>query len=113
MNKRHVITARVYDKKGNLLSQAQNMYTKSHPWQRELSIRAGLPEQKMYLHAEVLALLKVPYGKLPHLLEVARYGARGEPRIAFPCPACQIAIKMKGVKEVQFTSENGFETWVV
>ena len=95
------IRATCRDKSGNVLSTACNSYNKSHPMMHYLAVKVGHPA-KIYLHAEVLALLKTR-GKKVHSIHVERYNKRGEPMLAKPCPVCEEAIKAWGVKEVSYT----------
>lgn len=64
----------------------------------------GHPE-KMYLHAEVQALLRCG-DKKPYKLIVQRFDSEGKPAMAKPCPICQKALQLYGVKEVWYTSEH-------
>ena len=51
------VTAIIYDKHGRALSIGKNSYTKTHPIMLKHGIKVGRP-QKIYLHAEVEAILK-------------------------------------------------------
>jgi hypothetical protein len=98
--KRPVLTALAYDKRGRLLSVGRNSYVKTHPLQAHYSRKAGKPDA-IYLHAELAALLKA---KEPvHKLVVTRFGRKGQPLLAKPCAACQLAIEEFGVKHVEHT----------
>lgn len=101
MNKRYEITAIAYDKKGNILSVGKNNYVKTHPLQKHYSTRAKVSEHKIYIHAELDALIRAR-GKV-HKIVVMRFNADGKPANAKPCPACQLAIKDFGVKHVEHT----------
>lgn len=112
--KRYVITASAFDKKGRLLASGCNKYYKSNTWQKELSILAGLSEDRIYIHSEVDCLIKVRNNrKTAHILRIERYDSNGQPKNAFPCKSCQIAIKLSGVKLVYFTTEDGIKEWIV
>lgn len=110
MKKRYQIKTTAYDKRGRILAQAVNDYEKSHPWQKELSTRVGLSEKRSHLHSEVACLLRAR-GKPVHTLVIERYDALGNPKIAFPCESCQLAIKECKVKVVVFTTEEGFKRY--
>jgi tRNA(Arg) A34 adenosine deaminase TadA len=100
-NKRHVVTAHAYDKKGRLLSRAANSYVKTHPLQAFYAKRAGKPHA-IYLHAEIACLLLA--GTVPvHTLYVERYHADGSPALAKPCPICQLAIADWNIPHVEYT----------
>ena len=60
-----------------------------------------MPE-KIYLHAEILALLRAK-GQKVFRLTVERYNKEGQPVLAKPCLICQKAIKAFGVAEVTWT----------
>ena len=98
--KRHHITALAYDRKGRLLAVGTNSYTKTHPLQAKFAEKSGKPGA-VYLHAEIAALVKAK-GKV-HRLVVLRYGSKGQPLLAKPCKACQLALTHYGVKEIEHT----------
>lgn len=102
MTKRHFILAKCYDKRGLLLSVGFNSYTKSHPMMKQLAKEVGHAPEKIYLHAEVSALLRAK-DKPVHRITVERYDARGLPASARPCPICRRAIEIFGVKIVEHT----------
>ena len=110
--KRYLITSTAYDRRGRVLSVGENNYRKSSTWQKELSIACGYDSERIYLHSEIACLLKTK-GKQVHSLFVERYDSEGKPKLAFPCKSCQLGIKLAGVKEVRFTSEEGIKTWIV
>lgn len=110
--KRYDISSTCYDKKGNILAVGRNSYSKSSPWQKELSVKAGLSEHRIVLHSEVSALLKCKDKKV-YSMQIERYNKDGTMGLAFPCPSCQIALKQRGVKIVRFTSPEGWREWLV
>ena len=97
--------ATCHTKKGRIIAPGKNSYTKTHPLMLHLASKVGLPD-KVYLHAEVQALLRCG-DKVPYRLFVQRFGAAGNPLMAAPCPICREAIKMYGVKEVWYTNDSG------
>lgn len=97
---KHQITALAYDKRGRLLSIGRNSYTKTHRLQAHYASKVGRPAA-IYLHAELSALLKAR-GRV-HKLVVLRYGKKGQPLLAKPCAACQLAIHDFNVKIVEHT----------
>lgn len=100
MSKKYEITALAYDRRGRLLSVGRNSYVRTHPLQAKYSRQAGRP-QAVYLHAELAALVKA---RAPvHRLVIMRYHINGQPALAKPCPACQLAIKEFNVKIVEHT----------
>lgn len=90
------------DRKGKVLGKGTNSYTRTHTLQRHFAILAGLPEEKMFLHAEIQALLKSK-DKPVHTLYVARMLKDGSEGLAKPCPACVEALKAFGVQKVVYT----------
>jgi tRNA(Arg) A34 adenosine deaminase TadA len=98
--KRHLITATIFDRKGNILSVAQNSYQKTHPLQAKWASKCGEP-YKVYLHAEIAALVKAR-GK-GYKIKIERYNKHGEPMLAAPCPICLAAIKEAGIQLVEHT----------
>jgi deoxycytidylate deaminase len=101
MNTYPKMTARVYDKRGRLLSEGTNFPKKTHPKQAQLAAEAG-EDYKIYLHAEVSALVKIRKG-VPHKIQIERYGADGRPLTAKPCAICELAIREAGIKLVEYT----------
>jgi len=96
-----VLVATVMDRKGKLLAVAQNSYKKTHPVQEHFARLSGNPE-RIYLHAEIAALLKCGT-KTPHSISVVRIKKDGSTGLAKPCPACMLAIKQWNIKEVNYT----------
>jgi tRNA(Arg) A34 adenosine deaminase TadA len=97
---KQAITAQVYDRRGRLLSTGKNSYSKTHPRQAALGAKVGFP-LRIFLHAEISALIKCR-GK-PHKIRISRLDAAGNPRLAKPCPICELAIKEAGIQVVEYT----------
>lgn len=103
LRQKYDLVARCYDKKGNLLSEAGNSYKKTHPLQAYFAEKVGFPH-KVFLHAEIAAILKAGKKKI-FKIEVERFSkATGRPLNAQPCPICQEAIRAFGIVEVIFTT---------
>jgi deoxycytidylate deaminase len=96
------LTAIIYDKKGRVISIGKNSYVKTHPLQAKLGAKTGRPEA-IYLHAEVDALVKLKDWNKAHRIVVTRIGRNGDLLLAKPCPACQHAIKLAGIKHIEHT----------
>lgn len=112
MTSPQIITATAYSK-NRILSVGQNSYTKSHPRQQQLALKVGQPH-RVYLHAETLALLRaIRLKQQVVLLEVTRYGVNGNMLLARPCAMCRLAIGEAGVREVRYTSPDGWITELV
>lgn len=98
---RHTLTAKCFDKRGRLLSEAVNRYDKTHPVQAYFAKKVG-HASKIYLHAEIHAILKAG-GKEIHRIEISRYSKVGNQLLAKPCPVCMEAIRAYGIKEVSWS----------
>lgn len=114
MRKKYQIVTTAYDKRGRIIARGFNQYQKSNTWQKELSVKAGMSDERIFIHSEVDCLIKVRnLRKSAYSLKIERYDANGNPKTAFPCPSCQLAIKISGVKIVYFTDEEGIKEWIV
>lgn len=102
MTQKQNITAFVYDKRGRLLSVGRNSYTKTHPLQARHAKAVGL-EHKIFLHAEVDALVKIEDWSKAHRIVIMRHTRDGAPALAKPCAVCQRIILMSGIKKVEHT----------
>jgi tRNA(Arg) A34 adenosine deaminase TadA len=96
MKTRYTVYAYAVDKKGVEISRAVNSYTKTHPLQKYFASKAGCKE-KIYLHAEISALLKAK-GRQVYGIYVYRFDKAGERVSSKPCAVCLEAIKAFGVK---------------
>ena len=99
--KKFVIKATTFDSRDRVISVGYNSYTKTHPKQAKMAAMVGL-DDKQYLHAEVAAIIKSK-GRDIHKIKIERYDSRGNPKLAAPCPVCQLAIKMAGIKFIEHT----------
>ena len=114
MKKKHKIITTAYDNKGVKICTTVNDYNKSHPWQKKLSLSVGLSEERAFLHSEIRCLLKSSsLRRKVHTLKVERYDSEGNTKLAFPCASCQQGIKLAGVNRVVFTTEDGYDEWIV
>jgi tRNA(Arg) A34 adenosine deaminase TadA len=100
--KRFDITAIIYDKKGRVLSIGKNSYIKTHPYQAKIAASVGLPH-KIFLHAEIHAIIKCKKLDKAYKIVVYRYDNFGNPANAQPCPICSDAISKSGIKIVEHT----------
>lgn len=100
--KRYNISAIIYDKKGRILSIGKNSYIKTHPRQAYYAEKVGLP-RKIFLHAEIHAIVKCRNIEKAHKIVVLRFDSRGNPVNAKPCPVCESAIKETGIKIIEYT----------
>lgn len=102
MSTKQEITAVIYDRKGRVLSIGKNSYVKTHTLQAKHAEKVGLPD-KQFLHAEIHAITKCKDLSKAHRILVTRYGKKGSPLLAKPCPVCQSAIEAAGIKVVEWT----------
>jgi deoxycytidylate deaminase len=103
-NRRPVILAHAFDKRGRLLAVATNSYTKTHPLQAYFAKKVGHPA-KQFLHAELACILRCKDQQI-HTLRIFRYGANGELACAKPCPICQEAIVAYGIPNIWYSDNN-------
>lgn len=95
------VYAIITDDRGRVVSEGQNSYTKTHPIQKKIACCVGLPD-KEYLHAEMQALIRSK-GQGAKIC-VARVDSKGNPKLAKPCPICELAIKEHGgIDNIQYT----------
>ena len=92
------------DYKGRIICIKTNSY-KTHPRMVELSKTARWGYKKIFLHAEVAALVSslTPV----HTIIVARITRNGKLALAKPCPICQLAIREAKVRKTFYTNERG------
>jgi len=98
--KQQNVTAIIYDKRGRVLSIGKNSYIKTHPLQAHHAERVGLPE-KVYLHAEIAAIVRCKNLKRAHKILVSRVLRDGSLGIAKPCPVCASAIEAAGIEIIE------------
>ena len=89
----------VVNKRGKIVGEAANSYTKTHTIMAKTSKRLGL--EKEYCHAECLAIVRAR-GK-GHKIYIARVDSRGNACYSAPCPVCAVLIKEAGIKVVEFS----------
>jgi deoxycytidylate deaminase len=96
------ITAIVYDKRDRILSVGRNSYIRTHPLQAKAAKAVGEPS-KIYLHAEIAAIIKLRDWNKAHRIVVTRFNKYGLPMLAKPCRCCQHVIRQTGIKEIEHT----------
>ena len=101
-SKKHDLTAIIYDKRGRVLSIGKNSYVKTHPIMQRLAKHTDNPH-RIFLHAEVSAILKCDRLEDAHKIVVFRFDKKGNPVNAKPCEICQSAIKATNIKIVEHT----------
>lgn len=103
MSKQHDITALIYDKRGRLLSLGKNSFIRTHPLQVYWTKKAKEDPHKIYIHAEIDAIVKCRNLGKAHKIVITRFNSKGEPVNCKPCPACQLAIAHAGIKHIEHT----------
>lgn len=105
MTRKYDITAIIKDKHGHIISRANNSYVKTHPIQAHYAERVGR-EQKIYLHAEVLAIIRAGEKiEKAHTIEIYRFDRLGKTKLAKPCPICMELIKTTPIKRIVYTQD--------
>lgn len=99
---RQNVTALIYDRRGRIISMGKNSYVKTHPLQAKFANEVGL-EHKIFLHAEIDALVKLKDWSKAHRMVITRIGKNGDELLAKPCPVCERAIKSAGIAEIEHT----------
>ena len=92
-------------KKNKVIATAVNLEKKSHPLQAKFAKRVGL-WQKIYLHSEIHALIKAREDA--DTIVVARVNPQDKLRMAAPCPCCSLALEEAGVKNIYYSTDDGF-----
>lgn len=85
-----------------MLSTAHNYYGRSHPIQARFAKQAKEPE-RIYLHAEIAALIRLKKGQHPYKMTIERVKKDGSMGLAAPCAVCQAAIMFYGVERVEYS----------
>lgn len=110
--KKFEIIATAFDKKGRVIYSGINNYSKSHPLMRKYALIAGEHPERLFIHAELLAILRAGERQV-HSLLVQRFLSNGELALAMPCPICKEIIKDFGIKEVTYSDYDGYKIWRV
>lgn len=93
----------VLDKKGKVVGEARNEYTKTHTLMGVAGKAVGLPD-KTCIHSELGALLKDRYKKGVKLI-VVRVDSKNKPAYSEPCECCKHIIKeyFPNIKSIEFS----------
>lgn len=102
MSQKHNLTAFVYDKRGRLLSVGRNSYVRTHPIQAKAAKAVGQTD-RVFLHAEVAALVKLKDWTKAHRIFVTRVDRNGVYQLAKPCACCMHVIKQTSIKVIEHT----------
>lgn len=104
MKTRYKLKATCFNKRGDVLSVAENSYSKTHPIQAYFAAKVGQPHRK-YLHAEIHAILRCKAKQIHHLA-VERLDKAGNMLESTPCPVCMEAIKAYGICYISYVNSN-------
>jgi deoxycytidylate deaminase len=102
-NQKQRICAIITDKRGRILSTGENSYSKSHPLQAYYCELARQDNHKIYIHAELQALVNLKGNKKADKIYLARISKTKEPLPCTPCPICRLAIADAGIKNIIHT----------
>jgi len=98
-------------KKNKILSVGVNLL-KSHPSQKKFNSFRGIDINKIHnnIHAEFDAVLKVSNkdSLFGADIYIYRESKDGRIRICRPCRACMMMLKFYGLKNVYYTTEDGY-----
>ena len=103
------ITAILTNKKGRILSIGLNSYSKTHPRQKVWLQRYQKPRERVFLHAEMDAIISCDEIEQAHSIFVAAVTRGGNLTLARPCEEiCYPEIRWNtNVKYVYFTTRTG------
>lgn len=104
MGTKQNITAIIYDRKGRVLSIGKNSYIKTHPMMAKMAQEVGENKNKIFLHAEVDAIVKCRQLDKAHKIAIFRHNKFGRPLLAAPCSICQSAISKTSIKRIEYTT---------
>ena len=102
MSSQQTLTAIIYDRKGRVLSIGQNSYIKTHPLQALHARKVGL-EHRIYLHAEIAAIVRCADITRAWRMQIIRFGRNGQPANAAPCAVCMSALAATPIREIDHT----------
>lgn len=99
---KYKIKALIYDKRNRILSIGENSYIKTHPRQAASALAVGEPS-KVFLHAEIAALVRLKDFSKAYKIVVIRFNKLGKPAPAYPCKCCLHALKLAGITKIEST----------
>lgn len=92
----------ITDKRGRIVSEGRNSFTRTHPRQAQMAAKAGL-DAKVFLHAEISAIIS-DKSKRGYKITVVRVDSKGKLKYAEPCCICKLAIKQAGLKVIEYSA---------
>ena len=107
MGRKHQnLTAIIYNKKNRILSIGKNSYTKTHPIMFKYGFKLGMIK-KIYLHAEIAAIIRCENIEDAYRIEVYRTNIKGEYVSSKPCPICMEGIRQTPIRKLVYFDLNG------
>lgn len=100
----------ISDKRGRILSQAANSYTKSSPSMLSSALEVGEGD-KVFWHSECRAIHSLPYGAEPYRITVVRVNRQGVLRNSKPCKICMNEIRKHNIPIVEFSTGANRESY--
>lgn len=108
MNKKQNYVAIIKDKRGRVLSVGKNSYTKTHPLMFSYSRKIeGQYTYKVFLHAEIDAIIRCTNLEKAFKIEVYRINKRNEYSFSRPCKICLSAIQDTNIQVIGYINEYG------
>jgi len=109
---KHELTAIIKNRKGEVISIGKNSYIKTHPIMIKLARGIGIfDSKKVYLHAEVDAIIKLKDLSKAYSIEIYRYHKKSNIYVTSePCQVCMSAIKHTPIKLVKYVNSEGILT---
>lgn len=102
MSVRQVLTAIIYDRRGRVLSIGQNSYIKTHPLQAHHARKVGA-DHRIYLHAEIAAIIRCPNISRAWRMQIIRIGRNGQAAKSAPCAVCMSALAATPIRIIDHT----------
>lgn len=107
MRSRKILTAFIKNKRGNILAIGKNSYEKTHPYMYNFAKKIeGKNTKKIFLHAEIDAIIKCRNLEDAYKIEVFRINKEGNYVISKPCPICFSAILETNIQVIGYVNEN-------
>ena len=102
------VYAVITDKKGKVLAEGQNSYTKTHTFQYKCAKKRG-KEEKCFLHAEISAICRLSHQhkEKAYKIFIARASNEDGTLLAAPCEVCQEAISQTSIQIIEYTTRTG------
>lgn len=99
------VIAMVVTKNGRVISIGHNSFIRTSPIQKYWATKVNKP-YKEYIHAEIMALHRIPYTarSKAYAIYVYRFDRNHRPANAKPCTVCSAAIRHFNINHVYYTT---------